>query len=52
VKLTEFLFLDDMSHVLSEILKNTNFALQVDKSTDTASKTQMLAFVRLKTKVK
>jgi hypothetical protein len=37
---------DDMSHdiedVLSEILKNTNFALQVDESTDITSKTQLL----------
>jgi hypothetical protein len=41
---------DDMSHdiedVLSEILKNTNFALQVDESTDITSKAQHLTFVR------
>jgi hypothetical protein len=41
---------DDMSHdvgaILSEILKNTNFALQVDESTDTTNKNQLLAFVR------
>jgi hypothetical protein len=41
---------DDTSHdvedVLSEILKNTNFALQVDESTDITNKTQLLASVR------
>jgi hypothetical protein len=40
----------DMSHgaenILSEILKYTNFALQVDESTDITYRVQMLAFVR------
>jgi hypothetical protein len=40
---------DDMSQevedALSEILKNTNFALHVDQSTDIKNKAQMLAFV-------
>ncbi len=40
----------DMSHnienSLSEILKCTNFALQVDESTDITGKAQLLAFVR------
>jgi hypothetical protein len=40
----------DMSHdfedVLSEMLKNTNFALQVDESADITNKAQLLAFVR------
>jgi hypothetical protein len=39
---------DDVSHdvedVLCEILKNTDFALQVDESTDTTNKGQLLAF--------
>jgi hypothetical protein len=42
----------DMSHdaedVLSGILKNTNFALQVDEQTDIINKAQLLAFVRFK----
>lgn len=41
---------DDMSHnisgILSEILQNTNFALQVDETTDITGKAQLLAFVR------
>jgi hypothetical protein len=41
---------DDMSNdiedVLSEILKNTHFALQVDESTYITNKTQLLAFVQ------
>jgi hypothetical protein len=41
---------DDMSHdtedVLSETLKNTNFALRVDESMDVTSKAQLLALVR------
>jgi hypothetical protein len=45
---------DHMSHdtedVLSEILKNTNFALQVDESADITSKAQLLAFVRFENK--
>jgi hypothetical protein len=36
----------DIEDVLSEILKNTNFALQVDESTDVTGKAQLLAFVR------
>jgi hypothetical protein len=36
----------DVEDVLSEILKNTNFALQVDESTDMTNKAQLLAFVR------
>jgi hypothetical protein len=47
---------DDTSHdaeyVLSEILRNTNFAVQVDKTTDITNKAQLSAFVRLMTKVK
>jgi hypothetical protein len=43
-----------MSHyiedVLSEILKNTNFALQVDESANITSKAQLLAFVRFENK--
>jgi hypothetical protein len=46
--------MDDMSHyikdVLSEILKNTNFALQVGESTDITIKAQLLAFVRFENK--
>jgi sarcosine oxidase delta subunit len=41
---------DDISHgvgdVLYEILKNTNFTLQVDELTDTTNKAQLLVFVR------
>jgi hypothetical protein len=41
---------DDMSQdtedVLSEIQRNTHFALQVDESTDVTNVTQQLAFVR------
>jgi hypothetical protein len=41
---------DDMSHdvedILSEVLKNTNFALQIDESTDITNKAQLLVFVR------
>jgi hypothetical protein len=40
---------DDMSRdvedVLYEILKNCNFALQVDESTDITNRAQLLAFV-------
>jgi hypothetical protein len=40
---------DDMSHdtedVTSGILKNTNSALHVDKSTDITHKAQLLAFI-------
>jgi hypothetical protein len=46
---------DDMSHnedVLSEIIKNTNFALQVNESTDMTNKAQLLVSYNLKTKVK
>ncbi len=32
--------------VVSEILQNNNFALQVDESTDIIGKAQLLAFVR------
>jgi hypothetical protein len=56
MKLTKFLFLIVLlvgvwmtSHgdedVLSEILKQINFALEVDKSTDITNKAQLLAFV-------
>jgi hypothetical protein len=42
--------MDDMSDgiedILSEILKNINFALQFDESTDITNKAQLLAFVR------
>jgi hypothetical protein len=38
--------------VLYETIKNTNFALQVGEATDTTNRAQLLAFVRLKTKVK
>jgi hypothetical protein len=45
---------DDMSHdfedLLSEILKNTNFAPQVDKSTGITSNAQLLAFVLFENK--
>jgi hypothetical protein len=48
--------MDDMPHdvknVLSEILKNTNFALQVDESTDVTNKARLLAFVRFENEVK
>ncbi len=37
---------NDISSTLSEILQNTNFALQVDESTDITGKAQLLAFVR------
>ncbi len=33
--------------MLSEILQNNNFALQVEESTDITGKAQLLAFVRL-----
>jgi hypothetical protein len=36
----------DAQGVLSEILKNTNFALQVDEPTDITNTAQLLAFVR------
>jgi pantoate kinase len=40
---------DDMSHeiedVLSEILKNPNFALHIDESTDITNKARLLVFV-------
>jgi hypothetical protein len=36
----------DAEDVLSEILKYTKFALQVDESTDITNKAQLLAFVR------
>ncbi len=42
--------MDDLSNnisgILSEILQNNNFALQVDESTDITGKAQLLAFVR------
>jgi hypothetical protein len=45
---------DDMSHypevIFSEIQKNTNYALQVDESTDISSQAQLLAFVRFENK--
>jgi hypothetical protein len=45
---------DDMSHdvedVLSETLKNTKFASQVDESTYVTNKAQLLAFVRFENK--
>jgi hypothetical protein len=45
--------MDDMSYdvgdVLSEILKNPNFALQVDESTDMTNKAQLLVFIRFDT---
>ncbi len=37
--------LSNISGILSEILQNNNFALQVDKSTDITGKAQLLAFV-------
>ena len=41
---------DDLSNnfsgILSEILQNNNFALQVDETTDITGKAQLLAFVR------
>jgi hypothetical protein len=36
----------DVEDVLSEILKNTSFAFQVDESTDITNKAQRLAFER------
>ncbi len=36
---------NNISGILSEILQNNNFALQVDKSTDITGKAQLLAFV-------
>jgi hypothetical protein len=46
--------MDEMSHnaedVLSEVLTNTNFALQVDKSTDITNKDQLLAFIQYNNK--
>ena len=36
----------DIEDIISEKLKNANFALQVDKSTDITSKVQLLAFVQ------
>ncbi len=42
--------MDDLSNnisgILSEILQNNNFALQVDETTDITGKAQLLAFVR------
>ncbi len=37
---------NNLSGILSEILQNNNFALQVDESTDVIGKAQLLAFVR------
>lgn len=37
---------NNISGILSEILQNNNFALQVDESTDITGKAQLLAFVR------
>ncbi len=37
---------NNISGILSEILQNNNFALQVDELTDITSKAQLLAFVR------
>ncbi len=37
---------NNISGILSEILQNKNFALQVDESTDITGKAQLLAFVR------
>jgi hypothetical protein len=36
----------DVEDVLSEMLKNTSFAFQVDESTDITNKAQLLAFER------
>ena len=37
---------NNISGILSEILQNNNFALQVDETTDITGKAQLLAFVR------
>ncbi len=37
---------NNISGILSEILQNNNFALQVDESADMTGKAQLLAFVR------
>ncbi len=38
--------LSNISGILSEVLQNNNFALQVDESADITDKAQLLAFVR------
>lgn len=38
--------LHNIADILSELLKNSNFALQADESTVITSKAQLLAFVR------
>ncbi len=37
---------NNISGILSEILQNNNFALQVDETTDVTGKAQLLGFVR------
>ncbi len=37
---------NNISGILSEVLQNNNFALQVDEATDITGKAQLLAFVQ------